>query len=92
MPNLALTFTNRETYLAWRANWRATYKALSAEIREGKQAQANAFRTSDPKAQIIQRDLSANRSLANRLMELRKEAKELSAEQRLAGAKQSEAA
>jgi len=28
-----LTFTNKEEYLAWRAEWKATYKELSAEIR-----------------------------------------------------------
>ena len=27
------TFTNKETYMAYRSNWKATYKNLSQEIR-----------------------------------------------------------
>ena len=29
-----LTFTDRDGYLAWRADWRAEYKEISANIRE----------------------------------------------------------
>ncbi len=29
-----MPFTDRETYLQWRADWRADYAALSKEIRE----------------------------------------------------------
>ena len=36
------TFTNRETYVAWRAEWRAEYAELTANIREAK-AKINAL-------------------------------------------------
>jgi len=90
--SMELNFTNRETYLAWRANWRAAYKELSAEIRTGRGELANTFRENSQKAYGIQSELRSNRILANRMMERLKEAKELSAEQRLAGARQAEAA
>jgi hypothetical protein len=79
-----IDFTNRETYLAFRANWKANYKQLSQEIREGKHALANAFRANDPKAYILQRELLINRSLATSMLETLKEAKEKSAEMRAA--------
>lgn len=79
---MEINFTNRETYIAWRAKWRVSYKAISAEIREGKQALRDAYRSSDPKAPNLQRELNFNRSLANRMMETRKEAKELVKAQR----------
>ena len=44
-----LEFTNRETYIAWRAQWRAAYKQISTEIREGKTKLANQFREGDPR-------------------------------------------
>jgi hypothetical protein len=31
-----INFTNKETYLAYRAEWKAQYKQLSAEIRKAK--------------------------------------------------------
>ena len=84
MSILALNFTNRETYIAWRANWRTAYRELSTEIREGKHAIRQAFRENNyDKAATLQRELLANRTLANRMMELRKEAKEMAAEQYL---------
>lgn len=94
MSILALNFTNRETYIAWRANWRSAYRELSTEIREGRRALSNAFKANDyAKAANLQRELLANRALANRMMELRKEAKELAAEQYLKSKQlQSEAA
>lgn len=82
MSTMEINFTNRETYIAWRAKWRATYKALSEEIRQGKQALRDAYRANDPKAPALQRELNFNRSLANRMMETRKEAKALVKEQR----------
>jgi hypothetical protein len=38
------TFTDRTTYIAARTQWRADYKALSAKIRETRQAFRNAQR------------------------------------------------
>jgi hypothetical protein len=75
--SIEINFTNRETYITWRANWRAAYKELSAEIRQGKLALSNAFRSNDPKAGGIQSELSFNRKMAARMMETRMEAKEL---------------
>ena len=34
------SFTTRETYIAYRADWRAKYKALSQEIRDLKRTMA----------------------------------------------------
>lgn len=79
-----IEFTNKETYLAFRANWKAAYKALSTEIREGRRALANAFRSNDPKAYMLQRELLSNRAAATRMLETLKEAKEKSAEMRAA--------
>lgn len=38
-----LNFTDRASYLAWRADWKANYKLLSAEIRKlkGERTEAN---------------------------------------------------
>ena len=69
-----LTFTDRESYLAWRAEWRASYKTLSTEIHEKKKQIAQAFKDNDPKAGFYQNQCSASRALAHRMMELRKEA------------------
>jgi hypothetical protein len=33
---MSITFTNKETYLAWRTKWRAKYAKLSETIRECK--------------------------------------------------------
>lgn len=78
-------FTNRETYLAFRAEWKANYAQLSEEIRSGRRALANAFRESDhTKAYILQRELLINRKIATSMLESLKEAKEKSAEMRAA--------
>lgn len=78
-----MNFSTRETYIAWRANWRSAYSAISTEIRQTKNELANAFRMGDlSKAATLQRDLLANRALATRLLDLRKEAKKKSGEQR----------
>ena len=88
-----IDFTNRETYLAWRAQWKANYKALSKEITEGKHALANAFRSNDPKSYLLQRELLINRAAATSMLETLKEAKAKSAEMRAARlAEQKEAA
>ncbi len=71
-----LEFTNRETYIAWRAQWRANYKQISLEIREGKANLATQFRESDLASARTQRNLLSNRSLANQMMLIRTAATE----------------
>jgi hypothetical protein len=39
-----LTFTTRDTYLAWRAEWRAEYRKLSLAIRTSKRNIAQRFK------------------------------------------------
>jgi hypothetical protein len=39
-----MNFTNKETYLAYRAEWKAEYKQLSASIRKAKLELKNAQR------------------------------------------------
>jgi hypothetical protein len=39
-----LNFTNRETYIIWRAEWRTEYKELSQTIRDTKIKLKNEFR------------------------------------------------
>lgn len=68
--------TSRETYLAFRAEWKAEYKELSEEIREGKGKIANAFRDGRD-ASGYQRNRLRNQAMATRMLELLKEAKEL---------------
>lgn len=41
---MSLTFTNKETYLAWRAKWRAEYAKLSETIHMCKQRQNHSSR------------------------------------------------
>lgn len=59
---MTITFTNKETYLAWRAEWRAEYADLSQTIRQCR----------------IDRDRSGRefyRTRAREMMEVRKESK-----------------
>jgi hypothetical protein len=65
----------REEYVAFRANWKESYKELSTEIRQGRRELANAFREGSHKASRLQIDLLANRRLANRMMEQLEEIK-----------------
>ena len=80
--NLELNFTNRETYLAWRANWRAVYKAQSEEIRENKQNLRDLSKSGpkqdNERASRLQRVLHFDRRDAARMMEILEEAKALS--------------
>jgi hypothetical protein len=61
-------FTTREEYVAYRANWRAQYKALTLEIRQNKRDQV-ANRGNDNS--VLQSKLHYLRLQANRLMEER---------------------
>ena len=68
--------TSRETYLAFRSEWKAEYKELSEEIREGKGKIANAFRDGRD-ASGYQNSRRRNKALATRMLEMLKEAKEI---------------
>jgi hypothetical protein len=88
-----MTFQTKTEYLAFRAQWKANYKELSAEIAQGKRDLSNAFRENNlSKAGNIQRELRSNRSLANRMMLTLTEAKELAQEQYRAGQAEQKAA
>lgn len=78
-------FTNRETYLAWRAEWRAQYKNISAQIRAKKLELKTAFRSNDYVAAYkLQRQIPMLRDMATSMLETRKESKEQAAAQYLA--------
>ena len=42
-----MNFTNKETYLAYRADWKAQYRQLSSDIRKSKQELKKAQREGD---------------------------------------------
>jgi hypothetical protein len=63
-----LTYTDRESYLAFVADWKSTYANLSATIRAGK-AQWRAAGSDIPYPLV--RDHVANRHLARTLLALR---------------------
>lgn len=71
---MELNFTNRETYLAWRANWRSQYKELSENIRSLKREIVKAGNSD--RASNLQRELHYERRLASRMMLIRKQATE----------------
>ena len=62
---MKFTFTNKETYLAYRSEWKANYKQLSQDIRDLKFCRAfpQANRFSDPGGKNVER----YREIENRL-------------------------
>lgn len=81
MTNINETITSRETYIAWRTEWRATYKALSREIRATKYKISNTFRAGDY-AGPLQNQLRKLRDEANEMLDTREAAKKFAVEQR----------
>lgn len=79
--NTIETITTRETYIAWRTEWRAEYKALSREIRATKYKISNTFRAGDY-AGPLQNQLRKFRDEANVMLDARETAKKHAAEQR----------
>jgi hypothetical protein len=75
-----LTFTDRETYIKARTEWRARYAELSKTIRELKIDRANQARagTGNPAQYMVQR----MKGTATKMLLIRQEMKEQSAEQR----------
>jgi len=78
--NIQPNFTNRETYIAWRANWRVAYKTLSKEIHDLKRKIKEDSRANLSTGRA-QNELRFLREQANRMMLIREEAKALKAEQ-----------
>lgn len=79
--NTIESITTRESYIAWRAEWRAEYKALSREIRATKYQISNTFRAGDY-AGRLQSQLILLRDNANAMLELREESKKQAAARR----------
>jgi hypothetical protein len=67
-------FTDREGYLAWRAEWRTVYAVLTAQIVKGKAAVKVAHREKNPAAPAIQKELVLQRVMARKMMTLLEEA------------------
>ena len=75
-----LTFTNRETYLVWRAAWRVQYRELSLSIRANK-AKAARLSKNGEDASITQMITRRQSFAAFALMETRMASKQRSREQ-----------
>jgi len=69
------TFSDREGYLRWRAEWKTVYTELSAQIVAGKRKIALALRERNPAAGAMQRELVHKRVMASKMMTLMEEAK-----------------
>lgn len=68
-------FTDRETYLAWRASWKTVYSYISHEIRRRKLEVKAAQRSGDSKAPRMQANLILQRADAHKMLTLLDEAK-----------------
>lgn len=76
------TFTDRDSYIVWRAEWRERYERLSKLIRQMKNDTSNSQRSLAEQASLNQMRLAFQRSLAFRYMEQRMAAKALCKTQR----------
>ena len=84
------TFNSRKTYLEFRAEWKAEYKQVSADIREDKNAIKNSQRESGQTPPQIYSRLSRSQRRANEMLELLIEAKKLAQQQYLEHKKEKE--
>jgi len=66
----SFTFTDRETYIAWRSEWRGEYRLLSQDIRQTKLAIKNGMRQGIP-VHREQWDLTAKQAHATSMLEER---------------------
>jgi len=78
-----LTFNSRETYIAFRSEWKAEYKQVSTDIREDKNAIKNSQREAGHTAPQIYWRLGRSRRRANEMLELLTVAKKKAQEQHL---------
>lgn len=76
-----LTFTTREEYFVWKAQWRTEYENVSLQIRKCKKRRNELFRNLDY-AGNIQNLLLRYEYEANNLLGLRLESKKKSGQQR----------
>ncbi|HET8688787.1 MAG TPA: hypothetical protein VFM18_19390 [Methanosarcina sp.] len=74
------TFNSRETYLAFRKEWKEEYLKVSKEIRESKNESKNMQREGRHSYSVYAK-LAANRRVANELLETLKEAKQKAQQQ-----------
>ncbi len=72
--NLKPTFTDRESYKAWIASWRAAYREMSQDIRTRKYKLKDAQRAEESNAGTLQAQLRQHRHMAAKMMMLREEA------------------
>jgi hypothetical protein len=68
------TFTDRDGYLRWKAEWRMVYKELSQRIARQKRRLKEAARSNDPAAPKIQSELQYMRVMAHKMMSLLEDA------------------
>ena len=71
---MKFTFTNKETYLAYRSEWKAEYKSLAKEIRTLK-ADINETQRAKGYAGYMQYALLKKRATATAMLEERKASK-----------------
>ena len=65
-----LTFTTRNEYLAYRADWKNNYKILSQDIRDTREAIKQAYANNNQdRASILQYQKSELRKTARKMME-----------------------
>jgi len=72
------SFTDRQTYLDFVANWKAEYKDLSEKIRITKQEVKDANRKNDPQLYKLQWNVRKMKDTATQMIEDRHAAKALS--------------
>ena len=82
MTKMTFNFDSRETYLAYRDDWRSQYRVISEEIRQTKRdivtSRSKGFSNN---VSSLQSDLHYSRLTANRLMQELEAAKEFKNEQ-----------
>lgn len=72
---MTYTFNNRETYLEFRAQWKADYRELSTEIRELKEAIKTSQRAGESRACVLQSERERLRAQARNMLITLAEAK-----------------
>lgn len=80
---MEITFNTRETYKAWRQEWKITYFQLSASIRSAKIALKEAHRNNAP-AYMLHGNLRKLKAQANEMLETLQLAKQEAQKQYLA--------
>ena len=79
-----LTYSDRESYVAWRASWKAAYKSTSQKIRELKAQRKLKNRPANVSLVTVLGDLWRQQNIARSLLVIRKAGKEDSRARRAA--------